>query len=121
GTTVDIELLQREGFDSVVIATGVRPRMPAIPGIDHPKVVAYDAAILGAPLGRRVAVIGAGGVGFDVAEFLVQAHPSPSTDPQRWLAEWGVDLHYRHGGGLDTPHVEPPLRQVWLLQRTAGK
>ena len=122
GTYVETALLAQENFDEVVFATGVHPRKPAIPGLDHRKVVSYyDVLARNRPVGQRVALIGAGGIGFDMAEFLTQAHPSPSTDIARWSAEWGVDLDYAQRGALAKPEPEAAERQVWLLQRTPGK
>ncbi|MFC3715129.1 FAD-dependent oxidoreductase [Luteimonas soli] len=110
------------GFDQVVLATGVTPRRVDFPGHDHPKVVGYlDVLQRRVVPGSRVAIIGAGGIGFDVAEFLVQEAPSPSLDPGRWMAEWGVDRHFRTRGGLVPSRPEPSPRQVWLLQRTQGR
>jgi 2,4-dienoyl-CoA reductase (NADPH2) len=110
------------GFDAVVVATGVTPRAVDFPGHDHAKVVGYlDVLTRRIVPGKRVAIIGAGGIGFDVAEFLVQEEPSPSLDPARWMAEWGVDLDQHARGGLKQAHVEPPAREVWLLQRSPGK
>ena len=111
-----------EGFDDVVVATGVTPRAIDIEGHDHPKVVSYlDVLEHRVTPGAKVAIIGAGGIGFDVAEFLVEAGPSASTDPARWMAEWGVDANFETPGGLVPPHPEPPARKVWLLQRSPGK
>ena len=111
-----------EGFDEVVVATGVTPRAIDIEGHDHPKVVTYlDVLERRVTPGAKVAIIGAGGIGFDVAEFLVEAGPSASTDPARWMAEWGVDANFETPGGLVPPHPEPPARKVWLLQRSPGK
>ena len=119
-TRVDAETLT--GFDDVVVATGVTPRAIDIEGHDHPKVVSYlDVLERRVTPGTKVAIIGAGGIGFDVAEFLVEAGPSATLDPQRWMAEWGVDANFETPGGLVPPHPEPPARKVWLLQRTAGK
>ena len=73
------------------------------------------------PIGKRVAIIGAGGIGFDVAEFLVEHSPSPTTDVARWTREWGVDMELRQRSGLQPPQPEPPARQVWLLQRSEGR
>ena len=109
-------------FDHVVLATGVNPRRVDFPGHDHPKVVSYlDVLQRRIVAGPRVAIIGAGGIGFDVGEFLVQDAPSPSLDPQRWMAEWGVDRQFQSEGGLTTAHPEPSQRQVWLLQRSPGR
>ena len=120
GTRATPELLQN--FDEVVIATGVTPRAASIPGSERPNVVSYlDVLLNGAQVGAKVAIIGAGGIGFDVAEFLVEPAPSPSTDVARWTHEWGVDTTLAARAGLRKPAPEPPARQVWLLQRTPGK
>ncbi|KAA0095311.1 NADPH-dependent 2,4-dienoyl-CoA reductase [Mycolicibacterium sp. P1-18] len=115
------DIAELEGFDDVVLATGVVPRMPDIPGVDHPMVLSYADAILGAPIGDRVAVVGAGGIGFDVSEFLVTA--PTGTNVKEWQAEWGA-LNPQDApdtrGGLTTPIPLPPLREVYLLQRTKG-
>jgi 2,4-dienoyl-CoA reductase (NADPH2) len=122
GREVDAAMLRQGGFDDIVLCTGVRPRDPGIPGQEHPKVLSYiDVLLLGRPVGSKVAVVGAGGVGFDVAEFLVQKRPSPSEDRSRFLGEWGVDERYAARGGLKPPVIEPSPRQVWLLQRTPGR
>lgn len=122
GTKVETDTLQQGGFDEVVFATGVHPRKPSIPGVDHRKVVSYyDVLAKNKAVGARVALIGAGGIGFDMAEFLTQAHPSPTTDIARWSAEWGVDTAYAGRGALTKPEPEAAEREVWLLQRTPGK
>jgi 2,4-dienoyl-CoA reductase (NADPH2) len=107
------------GFDEVVLATGVSPRMPDIPGIDHPMVLSYAQAIIGKPVGKTVAVVGAGGVGFDVSEFLV-TDESPTLNLKEWKAEWGVADPQEVRGALTTPIPAPPAREVYLLQRTKG-
>ncbi len=120
GAWVDADALA--DFDEVVVATGVTPRAVDFPGFDHPKIVSYLDVLEGrVEAGSKVAIIGAGGIGFDVAEFLVQADGSPTLDPSRWMAEWGVDADFDAPGGLAKPQPEPPARQVWLLQRSAGK
>jgi len=119
-TRVDADLLA--GFDEVVIATGVTPRAVDFPGADHPKVDGYlDVLQRRVVPGAKVAIVGAGGIGFDIGEFLVQEGESPSLDAKRWMAEWGVDPGFDAPGGLAKPHPEPPARQVWLLQRSPGK
>jgi 2,4-dienoyl-CoA reductase (NADPH2) len=117
----DVDTLRSGRFDAVIVATGVRPRTPPIPGVEHSKVVGYAAALNGAEIGERVAVIGAGGIGFDVCEFLSTPQPSPTVEPQRWMDEWGVDIGYSQGSGLKPVHVEPSPRKIWMLQRSAGK
>jgi 2,4-dienoyl-CoA reductase (NADPH2) len=108
------------GYDDVVLATGVAPRMPAIPGIEHPMVLTYAQAITGAkPIGKTVAVIGAGGIGFDVSELLV-TDESPTLNLKDWRAEWGVADPWEQRGALTTPIPAPPARQVYLLQRSKG-
>jgi 2,4-dienoyl-CoA reductase (NADPH2) len=122
---VDVRLSTRasvdelSGFDDVVLATGVTPRMPDIPGIDHPMVLSYAEAILGKPIGKSVAVVGAGGIGFDVSEFLV-TDESPTLNLKEWKAEWGVADPQQARGALTTPIPLPPAREVYLLQRTKG-
>ncbi len=110
------------GFDRVVLASGIRPRRADFPGVGHPRVHSYIDVVTGAcEIGPRVAIIGAGGIGFDVAEYLVHEGPSPTLDIARWMAEWGVDPSQQQRGGLMPPQPEPPARQVWLLQRSPGK
>lgn len=122
GHRVDADALRAGGFDEVVLATGIRPRRIGIPGADHAKVCSYIDVLTGRVVpGRKVALIGAGGIGFDVAEFLVHEGPSPSLDTGRWLAEWGVSPQFAGPGGLAPRHVEPSPREVWLLQRSPGK
>jgi len=121
GTTADGAALK--GFDEVIIATGVTPRDPQIPGQDGPNVLSYIDVLRGkAPVGDRVAIIGAGGIGFDVAEYLVTGD-SPTEDLDAWLAEWGVGDPEAVRGGLraEGPKPDAPVRQVTLLQRKAQK
>ncbi|MFP7569154.1 FAD-dependent oxidoreductase [Marivita sp. S2033] len=113
-----------DGFDDVVIATGVLPRDPAIPGQDGDNVLGYiDVLRDKAPVGERVAVIGAGGIGFDVSEFLVHEGESPTENLPAWLKEWGVTDPEEARSGLapEGPQPTPPARQVTLLQRKAEK
>ncbi len=122
-TGVDLKLGARvgadqlTGFDEVILATGVTPRTPRIPGVEHPKVLSYiDVLLNGAPVGGKVAVIGAGGIGFDVSEFLTHDH-SPATDVKAYAREWGIDMELAHPGGLVEAEEDPSPREVWLLQR----
>lgn len=109
-------------YDEIVVATGVTPRTPEIEGLDHPSVVSYlDVLRDGAPVGDRVAVIGAGGIGFDVAEFLTDAGDAASQDPETYFRAWGVDTTYAQRGGLRAPERPKTPRQVHLLQRKASK
>jgi len=111
-----------DGFDEVVLATGVEPRSPAVPGIGHPSVVSYlDVLRDGARVGDRVAVVGAGGIGFDVAEFLTDGGEAAGTDPEVFFRQWGVDTDYADRGGLRTPERPQPPRTVHLVQRKASK
>ncbi|MEI4231499.1 NADPH-dependent 2,4-dienoyl-CoA reductase [Roseovarius sp. D22-M7] len=110
--------------DEVIVATGVIPRDPGIPGQDGPNVLSYIDVLRGhAPVGRRVAVVGAGGIGFDVSEFLVHAGESPTEDIDLWRREWGVGDPARTRGGLatDGPQPSPPARAVTMLQRKAER
>ena len=112
------------GFDTVVLATGVTPREVSLDGRTHPKVLSYvDLLLHGASAGPRVAVIGAGGIGFDVAEYLVHEGHSPTLDPAQWLREWGVDATLAARGAVEgvEPRPAAPARQVWLLQRSPGR
>lgn len=122
-TRVSAADLIAQKFDEVVLATGVTPRNPRIPGQDHPKVLSYIDVLLGRqPVGERVALIGAGGIGFDVAEFLVTpTGHSTALDLPAWLAEWGVADPGEVRGGVVRPLVTPPARHVTLLQRKPGK
>ncbi|WP_030377929.1 MULTISPECIES: NADPH-dependent 2,4-dienoyl-CoA reductase [unclassified Streptomyces] len=109
-------------YDEVVVATGVTPRVPELPGVDHPSVLGYlDVLRDGAPVGERVAILGAGGIGFDVAEYLTDGGEGASTDPATYFRHWGVDMEYRTPGGLTAPKRPAPPRTVHLLQRRTTK
>lgn len=120
GRAVTAAELRDGGFDEVVVATGVMPRVPSIPGVDHPSVMTYAELVRGErEPGPRVAVIGAGGIGVDVSEFLT-AQPSATLDVDLWRAEWGVGDPAVSRGGLTTAVVETPKHEVILLQRKAS-
>ncbi|MFD4408083.1 FAD-dependent oxidoreductase [Streptomyces sp. NPDC058466] len=111
-----------DDHDEVVVATGVSPRTPELPGVDHPSVVGYlDVLRDGAPVGDRVAILGAGGIGFDVAEYLTDSGDKASEDPATYFRNWGVDMDYRAPGGLAAPERPTPPRTVHLLQRKTSK
>ena len=112
-----------EGFDEVVLATGVVPRGVRFEGSDDARVLRYDDVLAGrARVGPRVAIIGAGGIGFDTAEYLAHEGVSPSLDIAAWRREWGVDAGYTDvRGGLAPVEAPPSAREIWLLQRTAGR
>ncbi len=123
GTRVDAEALVEAGYDEVVLATGVTPRVPAIDGIEHEKSVSYVEVLRGdVEVGERVAVIGAGGIGFDVAEFLAHGdHGAPTAEA--FFEEWGVDPTFEARGAVEGVEAKPPeaARRITLLQRKEGK
>ncbi|WP_329561581.1 NADPH-dependent 2,4-dienoyl-CoA reductase [Kitasatospora sp. NBC_01266] len=122
GAWVTAESLAAEGFDEVVLATGVTPRDPGIEGSDHPSVLSYlDVLRDQAPVGERVAIVGAGGIGFDVAEYLTDPGTSASQDPAAFFAQWGVDTEHSGAGGLRKPERPETKRAVHLLQRKTTK
>ncbi|MGV6838817.1 MAG: NADPH-dependent 2,4-dienoyl-CoA reductase [Planktomarina sp.] len=110
-------------FDEVIIATGVRPRVPEIEGIDHPKALGYLDVMNGAEVGKKVAVIGAGGIGFDISEYLLHPQNQPPQSTQSFMAEWGIDMTLQARGAVEgmTPQIPAPERQIYLLQRKAKK
>jgi len=123
-TRVTARELLEGGYDEVILATGIVPRVPDIPGIDHPKVISYlDALLERKPVGQRVAVIGAGGIGFDVSEYITHDGESTSLDREAFWKEWGIDLGLEARGGIagiqPAPHAAK--RQVYLLQRKKSK
>jgi len=116
------EALAAEGFDEVVVATGIVPRAPRLEGSDHPKTLGYlDVLRDGKPVGRAVAIVGAGGIGFDVAETLAHGDAHGATGEQDFFATWGVDTSYAARGGLARPRPQPAARTIHLLQRKASK
>lgn len=133
-TKATTELLENQGFVDVVIASGVAGRKAGIHGEDHPKVVSYsDCLLRKKAVGKSVAIIGAGGIGFDVAEFLSIADPglriadseaqirNPKSEIRDFMAEWGVDMKYQHRGAIAKPHPDASPREIYLLKRSEGK
>lgn len=120
-TRQDVADLANSDFDEVILATGIAPRTPAIPGVENAKVMSYlDVLKHKKPVGKKVAVIGAGGIGFDVSEYLVEGH-SLTTEPDKWLKNWGIDKNFENPGALIPCEIEPPEREVYLLQRKTSK
>ena len=120
----DANTLQNEDFDDIIFATGIYPRKPEIKGIDHPMVVGYIDTIMGTkPVGKRVAIIGAGGIGFDVAELITHTGVSAALNIDKFAKEWGIDFENHPRGGVTgvEPVVEPSPREVWLLQRKTSR
>ena len=121
-TPVDAAFLQSQNFDEVVLSTGVSPRNLTIEGIDHPSVLSYiDVLRDKKKVGQRVALIGAGGIGFDVAEYLAHDGESTSLDTSAFMKEWGVDMLYQKAGAMTKPQPVASPRTIYLLQRTKGK
>jgi 2,4-dienoyl-CoA reductase (NADPH2) len=121
-TKASVELLANKGYEEVFLASGVVPRAPKIPGQDRANVLSYvDVLAHKKAVGEKVAVVGAGGIGFDVSEFLVKGAHSPTLDLQAWLAEWGVTSPANAPGGLAKPHIPDIPRKVTLLQRKSSK
>lgn len=122
GQKVNDSHLIPDSFDEIILATGVSPRALQLPGIDHPKVLTYiDVLKHHQKVGEKVAIIGAGGIGFDVAEYLLKNPHESSQDVAAFMAEWGVDTTYQDRGGLKQPELEKPERTIYLLQRSKGK
>ncbi|MFZ4634833.1 MAG: FAD-dependent oxidoreductase [Saprospiraceae bacterium] len=128
-TRAEAQQLLAEGYTQVVLASGVAARKPAIPGIEHPKVLMYPDVLLEKQVvGKKVAIIGAGGIGFDVAEFLSAPHRNKTADGA-WIPEsieayqqaWGIDPQITTRGGLTAAVQPPPEREIWLLKRSKGK
>ncbi|MBP8172204.1 MAG: FAD-dependent oxidoreductase, partial [Pseudomonas sp.] len=123
-TRVSVDDLLAGGFDEVILATGIAPRTPAIPGVDNPKVINYlDAILQRKPVGQKVAVIGAGGIGFDVSEFITHQGEATSLNREAFWREWGIDTHLDARGGVAGVQAQPhpAARQVFLLQRKKSK
>lgn len=123
-TRVTAEVLKNGNFDEVIIATGIQPRTPNIEGIEHPKVLNYiDVLKLKKPVGKRVAVIGAGGIGFDVSEYLAHEGESTALNIDAWLKEWGIDKTMTARSGIEgvTAEVHPSPRELFMFKRSKGK
>ncbi|AWP86882.1 NADPH-dependent 2,4-dienoyl-CoA reductase [Bordetella bronchiseptica] len=121
GTRVTADQLRQAQYEAVVVATGVTPRLPAIDGLDHPKVAFYDEVLSGRrEIGQRVAIIGTGGIAFDTAEFLL-GDAAESQSPERFQRHWGIDASLRQPGGLADPALPPPRRLIHMLQRGHDK
>lgn len=123
-TRVSVDDLVKGGFDEIILATGILPRTPAIPGIDNAKVISYlDAILQRKPVGQKVAVIGAGGIGFDVSEFITHAGEATSLNREAFWKEWGIDTALDARGGIAgiKAEVHPAAREVFLLQRKKSK
>lgn len=121
-TSFDATLAKQHNFDEIIIATGIIPRQPQIDGIQHPKVLSYiDVIKHKAKVGENVAIIGAGGIGFDVAEFLSHQEIQPDDTIQNYMKEWGVDMAYKQAGGVTKPQPIASPRHIWMLQRSKGK
>ena len=116
--------LNDSDFDDVIVATGIEPRTPPIEGIDHAKVMTYIEVIKEhKPVGKKVAVIGAGGIGFDVSEFLSHSGESTSLNIPAFMKEWGIDMTFSSRGGIEgvKPQPAPSPREIFLLQRKTTK
>jgi 2,4-dienoyl-CoA reductase (NADPH2) len=121
---VTLDELVAGNYDEIIIATGVTPRQVNFEGADHAKVLSYvDVLYKNVPVGNKVAIIGAGGIGFDMAEFLAHQpeHESPSMNTADYMKEWGVDMDYGKGGALTTAEPAPSPREIYLLKRSTGK
>jgi len=123
-TKVSEDDLKKSDFEEIIIATGILPRTPKIEGISHKKVVSYiDVLKHKKPVGKRVAVIGAGGIGFDVSEYLLHYGHSSTLDLNKWLEEWGIDKNIEARGGIAgiKPIIQPNQREVFMFKRSKGK
>ncbi len=121
---IEVEELASLDFDEVVLATGIIPRTPRIEGIEHPKVLSYiDVLKHKKPVGQKVAVIGAGGIGFDVSEYLAHEGESSALNIDQWLKEWGIDKSLKARSGIEgvSPEIHPAGREIYMLKRSAGK
>lgn len=116
--------LEGDDFDEIIIATGIKPRIPNINGIEHRKVLSYlDVLKDKKPIGKRVAIIGAGGIGFDLSEYLLHSGESSAMNLDLWLKEWGIDTSIKSRGGIDgiKPVIHPGEREIFMFKRSKGK
>ncbi|MEP7706283.1 NADPH-dependent 2,4-dienoyl-CoA reductase [Paraglaciecola sp. 25GB23A] len=123
-TRISVSELNQSDFDQVILATGIKPRTPPIEGIEHSKVLSYiDVITHKKPVGKKVAVIGAGGIGFDVSEYLSHGKQTPSLDIPAFMQEWGIDMTFSHRGGIEGMQAKPEAspREIYLLQRKTTK
>ncbi|KXI27799.1 NADPH-dependent 2,4-dienoyl-CoA reductase [Paraglaciecola hydrolytica] len=123
-TRIDVQSLNNSDFDQVLLATGIKPRTPPLEGIEHPKVLSYiDVIVHKKAVGHKVAVIGAGGIGFDVCEYLSHGSQTPSLDIPAFMQEWGIDMSFTHRGGIEGMQAQPEAspRELVLLQRKSTK
>jgi 2,4-dienoyl-CoA reductase (NADPH2) len=121
-TKVSRSTLENLNFEEIIVCTGVNPRIPIIQGIEHEKVLTYADLLLNKkPVGKSVAIIGSGGIGFDVAEYLVNKESPISENIEIYMNEWGVDMDYNNRGAIKEPAPEHPPKKVYLLKRSKGK
>ena len=121
---VKVEELAKLDFDEIILATGIIPRTPRIEGIEHPKVLSYiDVLKHKKAVGKRVAVIGAGGIGFDVSEYLAHEGENSSLNVDVWLKEWGIDKSLESRSGIEgmSPEIHPSAREIYMFKRSKGK
>lgn len=122
GHKAEVETLIANNFEEIILSTGVSPRIPDIQGIDHDKVIIYDQLLRKEKsAGKKVAIIGAGGIGFDVAEYLLEESPKPSLEIPVFMEEWGVDMSYQNRGALKAKAKQPSKREIYLCKRSPGK
>lgn len=124
GARVSADDLSKSDFDEIILATGIKPRTPKIEGIDNEKVLSYlDVLKHKKPVGKRVAIIGAGGIGFDVSEYLSHEGESTSLNINDWLKEWGIDKNLQARGGIEgmSPELHPSPREIFMFKRSKGK
>ncbi|MEZ4910957.1 MAG: NADPH-dependent 2,4-dienoyl-CoA reductase [Saprospiraceae bacterium] len=121
-TPFTLSIAHERNYDKIILANGVDPRIPDIEGINHPKVLSYvDVLMHKIGVGQRIAIIGSGGIGFDVAKYLSEEQIQELSPVEAYADEWGIDMHYRHRGGLKQAHPLENDRKIYLLKRSSGK